>query len=106
MAKKRPSKLVFILNIGKRRNSSTFLGSDAQPGCHWSFCFIDKDTCRLVYCDSLGWPAPECLEDTIAPFLDKILDITEVREFFYAHDRSNNRVANYIYWDFSRVFQG
>ena len=53
-----PSKLVFTVNVG-RNESGTFFGTDNQPGCHWTLCHVDIAAEKLVYGDSLAWPAPK-----------------------------------------------
>lgn len=45
---RKPSKFLFILNVGKNGNGSVYLGSDAQPGNHWTTCHVDTDKRVLI----------------------------------------------------------
>ena len=50
----RPLKqLLFALNVGTS-HGNTFLGTDKQKGCHWTFCVVDLTVKRIIYGDSLG----------------------------------------------------
>ena len=65
-----PKRLVLILNVGSR-SGNTFLGSDLKPGCHWSFCIVEKD-CSMIYCDSLGWNVPSELSQHVKELIKMI----------------------------------
>ena len=54
----KPSKLAFVINIGKNGNGETFIASDAKQGNHWTLCVFDKEKNVVIYGDSLGWDIP------------------------------------------------
>ena len=53
--KAKPSGLLFILNVGRAPDGSTFIGNEAQQGSHWSICYLDKAAKTVTYADSLAY---------------------------------------------------
>ena len=75
-----PSKLVFTINVG-RNESGTFFGTDNQPGCHWTLCHVDIAAKKLVYGDSLAWPAPNDLLSKVDSYLKAVCKDDDVSNY-------------------------
>ena len=67
-----PTKVVFVLNVGKYSDGSTYLGSDSKMGNHWSICTYDPASNVLIYGDSLGWSVPVGFLEKAYTYLDRI----------------------------------
>ena len=85
----KPSKFLFVLNVGKDGNGSVYLGSDAQSGNHWTTCDVDMDKRIITYCDS-PCPCPIDLLDWIGQYIqgthnEQVLAYS----FVYAYDPSS-----------------
>jgi hypothetical protein len=82
----KPSKYLFILNVG-RDDGSVYLGNDSTPGNHWTVCYVDTNKKIIMYGDSLAWQRPATLVDKIAQYLHEITSENIVSySFVYAHD--------------------
>ena len=64
-----PSAFLFALNVRYGQSGKTFFRTDAFPGCHWSLCHVDMLRKRIMYGDSLTWPAPDGLLDQVNKFI-------------------------------------
>ena len=62
------------MNVGSSSNGKTFLGSDARSGCHFSLAVFDSASDVMTYGDSLGWPVPENLKDTMSEYGDALFE--------------------------------
>ena len=88
----KPSKYLFVLNVGKNRDGSVYLGSDAQPGNHWTMCHVDMHKKVITYGDSLAWSSPKHLLDKIEQYVRGTHNIYEQilsYSFVYAHEPSS-----------------
>ena len=85
-----PSKLMFALNVG-RDERGTFLGSDAQRGCHWTLCHVDIAAKKLVYGDSLAWPFPSGLLSRVDKYLKAVCKDDDISNYstVMLHDPQN-----------------
>ena len=83
-----PKKILFLMNVGFSSNGKTFLGSDAQSGCHFSLAVFDPANYVMTYGDSLGWPAPENLKDTVNEYVGALFE----------NERREITVNFYIQW--------
>ena len=63
-------RLIFVGNIGKNIDGSTYLGSYDRQGCHWVNCVYDYEKNSALYGDSLGWEAGEDLKKKIKEIVD------------------------------------
>ena len=72
-----PKKILFLMNVGFSSNGKTFLGSDARSRCHFSLAVFDPANYVMTYGDSLGWPVPENLKDTVNEYVGAFLKMTE-----------------------------
>ena len=82
----KPSKYLFILNVGRDRGS-VYLGSDLKPGNHWTVCYVDTNRRIITYGDSIAWERPEILVEKIAEYVHEIKDENiALYSFVYAHD--------------------
>ena len=68
------------MNVSFSSNGKTFLGSDARSGCHFSLAVFNSANNVLIYGDSLGWPVPENLKDTVNEHVGALFE-NERREF-------------------------
>lgn len=88
--KRKPTKFLFLLNVGRSVDGNVYLGSNKQTGNHWTTCHVDTRERSVTYCDSLGWSSPIGLLEKI----DKFIETTQKEEvslysFIYAHDPSS-----------------
>ena len=82
----KPSKYLFILNVGSDRGS-VYLGSDLKPGNHWTVCYVDTNRRVIMYGDSIAWERPQILLEKIAEYVHEIKDENIASySFVYAHD--------------------
>ena len=77
----KPSKLCFAINVCKNQTGQTFIGSDFQPGNHWSLCHVDTTEKRIVYADSLGWAIPANLLNKLDRYIKAINEDLNVAKF-------------------------
>ncbi|XP_072045523.1 uncharacterized protein [Amphiura filiformis] len=63
--KEKPSSLVFIFHV-RRSEQEVVLGDEEHPGSHFTLCHVNCLTNKVIYADSLGWPAPTKVRETIA----------------------------------------
>ena len=68
----KPSRLFFLLNIGKDSLGNVFIGNDRNHGYHFSMMWFDVDTNTLWYGDSLGWDIPNNLENHTLLFIQEV----------------------------------
>jgi len=66
-----PQNLCFVINVGKS-GKTCFVGSDSQPGCHWTVLFYSRSNHTLTYGDSMGWPFPDRVSVLLQTFVDCI----------------------------------
>ena len=69
-----PKKILVLMNVGFSSNGKTFLGSDARSGCHFSLAVFDPANYVMTYGDSLGWPVPENLKDTVKEYVGALFE--------------------------------
>ena len=76
---RRPSVLMFVINVGRDASTNVFIGNDAQPGAHWTVCNVDAVSKAITYGDSLGWSVPHNLHGVVGDFVAAIFgeDATE-----------------------------
>lgn len=86
-----PSSLLFIVNIGKD-DRNVYMGSDSQPGVHWTIFLVDRDG-KCLYGDSLGWKMPYDLIDKVKLFVRCIWS-SNVEDYTvrYCHDPSGTSI--------------
>ena len=87
-----PSAFLFAINVRCGQSGKTFFGTDAFPGCHWSLCHVDMPRKRIMYGDSLAWPAPEGLLDQVNKFIKAASnDADDVSNYSFSmgHDPTN-----------------
>ena len=70
----KPSSLAFILNVFRSGND-VFLGTQSQPGSHFTFCYLDTLSSTVTYGDSLGWPVPIDLQETVSQYFMSVYSI-------------------------------
>lgn len=82
-----PSKFVFVINVG-RNETGIFFGTDHQQGCHWTLCHVDIAAKKIVYGDSLAWPAPNGLLSKVDRYLKAVCKDDDVSNYSVAilHD--------------------
>jgi hypothetical protein len=89
----KPSIYIFVLNVGKDQlDGSVYLGSDAQPGNHWTICHVDMHKKVITYGDSLAWPSPKHLLGKIERYVRGTHTMYEEifsYSFVYAHEPSS-----------------
>ena len=88
-----PKKILFLMNVGFSSNGKTFLGSDARSGCHFSLAVFDPTNYVMTYGDSLGWPVPESLKDTVNEYVGVLFE-NERREIAINECHSSTSTFN------------
>lgn len=68
----------------------TFLGSDHQPGNHWTLCHVDANEKRIVYADSLGWAIPDNLLSKLDSYIKAINVDLNVADFIVSTTHNPN----------------
>ena len=68
----KPTKLMFLLNVGKDENQNVFVGSDLRRGNQWTICHVDSIAKIITYGDSMGWELPDSLSETVGGFLETL----------------------------------
>ena len=87
-----PSKFVFAINVGCGQAGKTYFGTDEMRGCHWALCHVDMTQKRIVYGDSLAWPAPEGLLNQANKYIKAAsngVDDVSNYTFSMCHDPAN-----------------
>ena len=85
--RQKPTQFLFILNVGRSGHGNVYLGSDGQPGNHWTLCHVDTQYRTVTYCDSLAWSSPINLLDRIGKFIQATCnEEVSLYKFMYAHD--------------------
>ena len=88
--KQKPTNFLFVFNVGKSGDGNVYLGSDQQPGNHWTACHVDTRKRVVTYCDSLAWPSPINLLEKIGKFIQATHnEEVSLYSFMYAHDPSS-----------------
>ena len=86
----KPTKFLFLINVGKSRDGNVHFGSNQQPGNHWTTCHVDTRERVVTYCDSLAWPSPVNLLERIGEFIQTTHnEAVSLYSFVYAHDPSS-----------------
>lgn len=93
------SNLSIILNVGKLRNGKVFIADDSRPGNHWSFLHYDGSSNKISYGDSLGWKAPDNLNEVIAKWLHSVFNISDPPSIALCHisDSIDNNGRHHLY---------
>ncbi|XP_038070595.1 uncharacterized protein LOC119739654 isoform X2 [Patiria miniata] len=77
----KPTSLLFICCVGKSNFSQVFIGSETQPGFHYSLCHLDTITKRITYGDSLGWKVPDILPKYLAAYHAAVYGPSDMRDY-------------------------
>ena len=64
-----PEKLILLQNVGRQANGEVHLGSDVNPGCHWTIAVYHRSNNLLLYGDSLGWTLPVDFLERVLPYI-------------------------------------
>ena len=88
-----PKKILFLMNVGFSSTGKTFLGSDARSGCHFSLAVFGSANNVMTYGDSLGWPVPENLKDTVNEYVGALFE-KEQREITINECHSSTSTFN------------
>ena len=61
---------------------------EPRPGCHWTLCHVDIAAKKIVYGDSLAWPAPNDLLGKVDSYLKAVCKDDDVSNYSVAilHD--------------------
>ena len=62
---KSPTTIAIIFSVFRSKGVVSFSKQHHQ-GCHFAICFVDIQSNKIIYGDSLGWPAPEDLQDCVS----------------------------------------
>jgi len=62
--------IAFIVNVGKTSSGVFTSSPKSQPGCHWTFLFVDILENNWYYCDSNCWNIPDDLSLLAAPIVE------------------------------------
>ena len=64
--------LLPIANVGKSKSGEVFIGRPGNPGCPWTFLYIDLTINKCYYCDTYCWGMPKHLNKEIGPLMKVI----------------------------------
>lgn len=86
--KNTPSNFSFAINVGKNQRGNTYFGTYGHPGNHWSMCHVNVSERKIIYCDSLGWPAPSDILSRLDKYIKTVNNNASVEEYtlVFAHD--------------------
>ena len=66
------SKILVALNVGCDDNGSCYVSDEKKRGVHWALLVIDLKNGVTYYGDSLGWPLPSNLSNTVGSNLKRM----------------------------------
>ena len=66
------SKVIVAVNVGCDDNGTYYVSDEKQQGVHWALLALDLKKHRIYYGDSLGWPLPSNLSNTVGSNLKRM----------------------------------
>ena len=94
-----PSRLVFLLNIGKESLGNVFIGNDRNHECHFSMMWFAVDTNTLWYSDSFKWDIPNDLENHALLFIKEVFPNFSNNPLILRPYHSNEGIKNDFTFD-------
>ena len=66
------SRVIVALNVGCDDNGTCYVSDEKRQGVHWTLLILDLKTGITYYGDSLGWPIPSNLLNTVESNLKRM----------------------------------
>ena len=66
------SKVLIALNVGRDDTGTCYVSDEKRLGAHWAMLAIDLKNGVAYYGDSLGWPLPSNLTNTVGSNLKRM----------------------------------
>ena len=74
-----------------RSNGVANFSKQHHTGCHFTICLVDLQSNKIIYGDSLGWPAPEDLQEYVSvKYQDTFKSPLPSMEVVLCHDTTFN----------------
>jgi len=64
--------ILFVINVGKQSDDTTFVGSWQKAGSHWIVVNADFRSKKVLYCDSSAWSAPPNIIELVNSYIQHI----------------------------------
>ena len=66
------SKVIITMNVGCDNTDTCYVSDEKRRGAHWALLVIDLQNGVTYYGDSLGWPLPSNLINTVGSNLKRM----------------------------------